>query len=234
MKTLIKVKNVFIKICNRSILSNISLSLTSNRIITLIGPNGAGKSTLVRTILGLITPDQGLVIRSPNLRVGYVPQKLNFNTSLPISVNQFMQLFQTVNEYKIQKSLKRVNAEHLQNVQLKKLSGGEIQKILLAQALLNSPQLLVLDEPTQGIDIVGQMIFYKLIHQLKKELFCSIFMVSHDLNIVMARTDEVICLNKRICCSGTPENVTKSYEFISMFGNNILQELALYRHHHTL
>ncbi|QCI23035.1 zinc ABC transporter ATP-binding protein ZnuC [Buchnera aphidicola] len=233
MLELVRLNNVCLNLSNRSILTNISLSLIPNRVLTLIGPNGAGKSTLVRIILGLIKPSSGSIIRSHNLSIGYVPQKLNLNTLLPITVERFMQLSQRRNNRKILEILKRVNAESLKTYQLQKLSGGEMQRILLAKALLKNPNLLVLDEPIQGVDIMGQLALYKLINEIRYKLKCSILMVSHDLDFVMAKTDDVICLNNHICCSGTPETVCNNLEFISIFGFKRVQELAIYHHDHN-
>ncbi|QCI25528.1 zinc ABC transporter ATP-binding protein ZnuC [Buchnera aphidicola (Sitobion avenae)] len=229
----IKLKNVCVNLSNRSILTNISLSLIPNRVLTLIGPNGAGKSTLVRIILGLIKPNSGTIMRAYNLSIGYVPQKLNINTLLPITVERFMQLSHKTNNIKISEMLRRVKAESLKFCQLQKLSGGEIQRILLAKALLNNPKLLVLDEPTQGVDVTGQLALYKLINEIRYELKCSILIVSHDLNFVMAKTDDVICLNNHVCCSGTPEAVCNNVEFISIFGYKYVKELAIYHHDHN-
>ncbi|CAL4321437.1 zinc ABC transporter ATP-binding protein ZnuC [Buchnera aphidicola] len=230
---MIQLKNVFITLSNRSILSNISLSIIPNRILTIIGPNGAGKSTLVRVILGLLKPNKGNIIRRKNLKIGYVPQKINLDITFPISVIKFMELFNyDKQKQNILKALQNVQAEHLKNFQITKLSGGEIQKILLARALLNKPELLILDEPNQGIDMSSQMILYKLINKLRKQLSCSMLIVSHDLNLVMSYTDEVICLNNHICCSGAPEIVSKNLEFISIFGDIKEKNLALYRHNH--
>lgn len=232
MLEFIKLNNICVNFSNRSVLSNISLSLTSNRILTLIGPNGAGKSTLVRIILGLIKPDSGTIFRSDDLSIGYVPQKLYFNTLLPITVERFMELSKP-KKNKISIMLKRVKARSLKYRQLQTLSGGEMQRVLLAKALLNCPNLLVLDEPTQGVDVMGQIVLYELINQIRHELKCSIVIVSHDLNFVMAKTDHVICLNNHICCSGTPESVCKNLEFISIFGVQHIKELAFYHHHHN-
>ncbi|QCI15993.1 zinc ABC transporter ATP-binding protein ZnuC [Buchnera aphidicola] len=233
MSKLIQLKNVFVNLSNRSILSNISLSLIPNRVLTLIGPNGAGKSTLVRIILGLIKPSSGTIIRFYKLSIGYVPQKLSLNTLLPITVERFIKLSKRNNNAKILEILKRVKAESLKDCQLQKLSGGEMQRILLAKALLNNPNLLILDEPTQGVDVIGQLDLYKLINQIQHELKCSILIVSHDLNFVMAKTDDVICLNNHICCSGTPETVCNNSEFISMFGLERVQDMAIYHHRHN-
>ncbi|WP_343154009.1 zinc ABC transporter ATP-binding protein ZnuC [Buchnera aphidicola] len=229
----VSLKNIYVNFSERSILHNISLSLNSNRIVTLIGPNGAGKSTLIRVILGLIKPTSGIVYRSPYTSIGYVPQKLYLNNLLPITVKRFMQLSQHKKTTNIFQILKRVKAESLINLPLQKLSSGEIQRILLARALLNDPNLLVLDEPAQGVDVMGQLDLYNLIHCIRNELNCTILIVSHDLNFVMARTDYVICLNKHICCSGSPKKVLKNLEFISIFGLERIQEIAIYHHRHN-
>lgn len=232
MSLFIVLKNIYVNFSDRSILHNITLSLKSNRIITLIGPNGAGKSTLIRVILGLIKPTLGTISRSPYISIGYVPQKLHLNSLLPITVERFMQLSQKSKNTNILKILKRVKSESLRYLSLKQLSNGEMQRVLLARALLNNPNLLVLDEPVQGVDIMGQLDLYNLIHCIRNELSCTILMVSHDLNFVMARTDDVICLNKHICCSGSPKKVFKNLEFISIFGAERIKEIAIYHHDH--
>lgn len=233
MPSLVSLENVSVKFDQRPVLSGISLSLAPGRILTLLGPNGAGKSTLVRVVLGLIAPTSGKVQRSAGLRIGYVPQKLHIDPTLPLTVERFMRLSPGSLASGILPALKRVQAGHLLNAPLQKLSGGETQRVLLARALLNQPQLLVLDEPTQGVDVNGQVALYDLIDQLRQELNCGVLMVSHDLHLVMAKTDEVLCLNHHICCSGTPEMVSQHPEFIAMFGPRGAQQLALYRHQHN-
>lgn len=233
MPTLTTLKNISVSFGNRKVLSNISLSLQSGRILTLLGPNGAGKSTLVRVVLGLIPHTEGTLEREPGLRIGYVPQKLHLDATLPLTVSRFMRLKPGVKKADILPALKRVQAANLLDQQMQKLSGGENQRVLLARALLNQPQLLVLDEPTQGVDVNGQLALYDLIDQLRKELDCSVLMVSHDLHLVMAKTDEVLCLNQHICCSGAPEVVSMHPEFIAMFGHRRAEQLAIYRHHHN-
>ncbi|KEY57956.1 zinc ABC transporter ATP-binding protein ZnuC [Serratia sp. DD3] len=233
MSTLVTLKNISVAFGSRNVLSHISLNLQAGRILTLLGPNGAGKSTLVRVVLGLVPPTEGRIQCQPGLRIGYVPQKLHLDATLPLTVGRFMRLKPGVKQADILPALKRVQAAHLLEQPMQKLSGGENQRVLLARALLNQPQLLVLDEPTQGVDVSGQLALYNLIDQLRKELDCAVLMVSHDLHLVMAKTDEVLCLNQHICCSGTPEVVSMHPEFIAMFGQRGAEQLAIYRHHHN-
>ncbi|WP_127958332.1 zinc ABC transporter ATP-binding protein ZnuC [Serratia microhaemolytica] len=233
MSILVTLKNISVSFGDRNILKNISFELHSGHILTLLGPNGAGKSTLVRVVLGLIRPTQGEITSLAGLRIGYVPQKLHLNSTLPLTVKRFMQLKPGVGKSDILPALQRVQAAHLIDQPMQKLSGGENQRVLLARALLNSPQLLVLDEPTQGVDVSGQIALYDLIEELRAELGCAVLMVSHDLHLVMAKTNEVLCLNQHICCSGTPEVVSLHPEFIAMFGQLGSQHLAIYRHNHN-
>lgn len=233
MSSLVTLDNISVRFGERRVLSDISLTLQPGRILTLLGPNGAGKSTLVRVVLGLLPVSGGTVERDRDLRIGYVPQKLHIDATLPLSVERFMRLRPGVRKADVLPALKRVQAGHLLNSPLQKLSGGETQRVLLARALLNQPQLLVLDEPTQGVDVNGQVALYDLINQLRNELNCAVLMVSHDLHLVMAKTDDVLCLNHHICCSGTPEVVSQHPEFIAMFGPRGAEQLAIYRHNHN-
>lgn len=233
MSSLVTLNNISVRFGERRVLSDISLTLQPGRILTLLGPNGAGKSTLVRVVLGLLPVSGGTVERDRDLRIGYVPQKLHIDATLPLSVERFMRLRPGVRKADVLPALKRVQAGHLLNAPLQKLSGGETQRVLLARALLNQPQLLVLDEPTQGVDVNGQVALYDLINQLRNELNCAVLMVSHDLHLVMAKTDDVLCLNHHICCSGTPEVVSQHPEFIAMFGPRGAEQLAIYRHNHN-
>ncbi|MDF7680893.1 zinc ABC transporter ATP-binding protein ZnuC [Enterobacteriaceae bacterium ESL0689] len=233
MTTLVTLENISVVFNHRHILSDISLTLISGEILTLLGPNGAGKSTLVRVVLGLVTPTSGTIKRQHNLRIGYVPQKIYLDATMPLTVSRFLRLRPATRERDILPALQRVQAGHLIDAPMQKLSGGETQRVLLARALLNQPQLLVLDEPTQGVDVNGQVALYDLINQLRQEFHCAVLMVSHDLHLVMAKTDEVLCLNQHICCSGTPEVVSLHPQFISMFGSHGAEQLGFYRHHHN-
>lgn len=233
MTNLIILEDVSVRFGQRRVLSDISLTLRPGKILTLLGPNGAGKSTLVRVVLGLVVPDSGTIKQDGQLRIGYVPQKLHLDTTLPLTVSRFMRLRPGTRKEEILPALKRVQAGHLVDAPMQRLSGGETQRVLLARALLNAPQLLVLDEPTQGVDVNGQVALYDLIDQLRQELNCAVLMVSHDLHLVMAKTDEVLCLNHHICCSGTPEVVSMHPEFLSMFGPRGAEQLGIYRHQHN-
>ncbi|SFN47990.1 zinc transport system ATP-binding protein [Izhakiella capsodis] len=233
MSDLVSLHAVSVSFGSKHVLSDISLSLQPGRILTLLGPNGAGKSTLVRVVLGLLKTTSGKVARQEGLRIGYVPQKLHLDATLPLNVSRFMRLKSGVKRVDILPALERVQAGHLASASLQKLSGGETQRVLLARALLDKPQLLVLDEPTQGVDVNGQVALYDLIDQLRYELNCAVLLVSHDLHLVMAKTDDVLCLNQHICCSGAPEVVSMHPEFIAMFGQHGAQQLAIYRHNHN-
>lgn len=231
MTSLVNLNNVSVRFGRRTVLSNIFLRLKMSQILTIIGPNGAGKSTLVRVVLELIEPTIGKVTRKNGLRIGYVPQKLPFDMRLPLRVDRFLRLKNGVRPHQIIPALERVQAEHLLLRPLHKLSGGEMQRVLLARAILNHPQLLVLDEPTQGVDLQGQVALYDLVQQIRDKFECGVMLVSHDLHLVMAKTDQVICLNQHICCSGPPETVSHHPAFLALFGiPGEMEKLALYRH----
>lgn len=232
--SLISLKKVSIKFGTRHILSNIFLDLKPGRILTILGPNGAGKSTLVRVVLKLIIPHKGHCIHIKNLRIGYVPQKFNLDAHFPINVQRFISKNICVKKKFILSMLKKVQAEHLIDYAIQKLSGGEIQRVLLARALLQNPNILVLDEPTQGIDLNGQITFYNLIDQLRNELGCSILMVSHNIDLVMEKTDEILCLNNHICCAGTPKSILTHPVFSKIFSQKNIDTLSYKYHHHNL
>nr|WP_086940790.1 zinc ABC transporter ATP-binding protein ZnuC [Thaumasiovibrio occultus] len=233
MSYLIKLDTVTVSFNNRHVLDNVSLALNAGEITTLIGPNGAGKSTLVKVVTGLHTTFLGTVHRKPGLRIGYVPQKLALNSTLPLNVERFMRLAGKVTVDEINHALQQVKAEHLLHADMHKLSGGETQRVLLARALLRRPHLLVLDEPVQGVDVNGQLEMYALIGQLRETLSCAILMVSHDLHLVMAQTDHVICLHHHVCCHGSPEAISQHPEYVALFGRQSAEQLALYHHHHN-
>ncbi|MCG9682868.1 zinc ABC transporter ATP-binding protein ZnuC [Vibrio sp. Isolate23] len=232
MSALVELQQVCVQFGERKVLDNISLNIKRGEITTLIGPNGAGKSTLVKVLLGLQKKFTGSVKRSKGLKIGYVPQKLRLNDSLPLNVKRFMKLAGKYSEQELQDALKLVGAEHLIKSNMHSLSGGENQRILLARALLQRPDLLVLDEPAQGVDVQGQIDLYDLIDTIRHRFSCAVFMVSHDLHLVMAKTDDVICLHHHICCSGAPADITKHPSYIALFGEVRSEYLAFYHHQH--
>jgi zinc transport system ATP-binding protein len=213
-----------------AVLQDISFTLAPGEILTLIGPNGAGKTSLVSLVTGLAQPSSGRIWRRPKLRLGYMPQHLRFDSSLPLSVERFLRLA-TQDREAIERSCQRLGVTGLLSQQLQSLSGGELQRVLLTRAVLRRPQLLVLDEPTQGVDVLGQAELYKQIAELRDELGCGVLMVSHDLHLVMAKTDTVICLNRHICCHGAPESVARHPEYLQLFGSQA-EAIAVYTHHH--
>ncbi len=227
---LAQVQGVEVTLRGRRILEGIDLALHRGEIVTLIGPNGAGKSTLVRVLLGLQEPDAGKVWLRPGLHIGYMPQKLVIDPVLPLTVHRFLVLGKRCDEQRVRETLARVGVEYLFDAPVQHASGGELQRILLARALLQEPDLLVLDEPVQGVDISGQLELYRLIGEIREELRCGILLVSHDLHLVMATTDRVLCLNRHLCCSGAPEDVSSDPAYLALFG--AVPGLAPYTHHH--
>ncbi|QKI88707.1 ATP-binding cassette domain-containing protein [Thiomicrorhabdus xiamenensis] len=225
---------------DQDVLQDISLTLHRGEIITLIGPNGAGKSTLLKILLGLLKPSSGEVWRRPNLRIGFMPQKIQIDPTLPMTVERFLALGKQANlkpdaddtTISSQQILEDLNLQALLNKPIQKISGGEMQRVLLARALCTRPQLLVLDEPVQGVDIQGQSEIYQYINQIRNKYQYGILMVSHDLHIVMKHTDQVLCLNRHICCSGHPQEVSQSEDFITLFGEHD-PAIAVYEHHHN-
>lgn len=217
----------------RKVLENIDLSIERGQIVTLIGPNGAGKTTLVRIALGLIQADSGALYHSSSLRIGYMPQKVQIETTLPLTVIRFLQLANRNNPQLLLETLQELKISHLGGQQLSAISGGELQRVLLARALLRNPQLLVLDEPAQGVDLAGQAELYQLISEISKQKGCGVLMISHDLHLVMSTTDEVICLNHHICCHGKPEHVSTDPAYLNLFGASASQNLAVYTHRHN-
>lgn len=220
----------------RHILQQVDVTLEAGKIVTLIGPNGAGKTTLVRSLLGLMKPDTGTITQAPDLRIGYMPQKLHLDASLPLSVKRFLALGGTP-RLELAEIIRLTGITSLIDMPMQSLSGGETQRVLLARALLRDPQLLVLDEPVQGVDVTGQVALYGLINDIRNRRGCGVLLVSHDLHLVMATSDTVICLNQHICCQGHPEQVTSDPAYLALFGDHSRfgqrpAQIAIYTHHH--
>ena len=230
---LVEAGHVTVRLGGSVLLDDVSVAVTGGEIVTIIGPNGSGKTTLVRTLLGLIEPESGSVRRRRGLRIGYVPQRLVINHTLPLTVGRFLSLAHAGPEAAAVEAMGGVGADlDLLYKPLRGLSGGEMKRVLLARALLRQPDLLVLDEPTSGVDLSGQAELYGLIRQIRDARACGVLLVSHDLHLVMAATDQVVCLNQHVCCQGRPEAVTRDPEYLALFGRDLSPALALYTHHH--
>jgi zinc transport system ATP-binding protein len=232
---LIQANGVDVSFGGRQVLSDAEARVGEGEIVTLIGPNGAGKTTMVRAMLGLHVPDKGAIERRVGLRIGYMPQRLNIDPALPITVSRFLSLGLSRGDegHGLRHAvLKETGVGHIANSPIQQISGGELQRVLLARALLRNPGLLVLDEPVQGVDVSGQAELYALIRGLRDERGCGVLMVSHDLHMVMAATDQVVCLNQHVCCAGHPETVSRHPEFVSLFGESVAAELSIYHHDH--
>lgn len=214
------------------VLRDVNLSIAPGQIVTVVGPNGSGKSTLIRALLGHVPGEAGEVLRAPGLRIGYVPQRVHVDAAIPMTVRRFLSLPVRVSDAEARAALTRTGVEGLERRPIADLSGGQFQRVLLARALLARPQLLVLDEPTQGLDQPGIVGFYRLIEEVRAETGAAVLMVSHDLLVVMRASDRVICLNGHVCCEGTPEHVSSAPEYRALFGAEAEGTLALYRHHH--
>ena len=235
--TLIEASAISVRHGATEALSRVSMRIRAGEIVTVLGPNGSGKSTLLRALLGIIPLSEGGIARAPGLRIGYVPQRLAIDPSLPMTVRRFLSLPLRVSDAVAaaslaQVGLTRVGLPDLGQRQIAALSGGQLQRVLLARALLGTPQLLVLDEPTQGLDQPGEAGFYRLIEEVRRETGVGVLMVSHDLHVVMAASDRVICLNGHICCEGAPQVVSNAPEYRALFGLGTGGTLALYQHEH--
>ncbi len=218
----------------RQVLNNIDLSINPKEIVTVLGPNGSGKTTLFKTLIGALQPSSGVLTKKPGLRIGYVPQKLHIDETLPMTVKRFMNLPGGYSREDVAEALVQAGVPELDKQQIMDLSGGQFQRVLLARALLGKPDLLLLDEATQGLDHRGSAAFYRKIADVRESLGCAIVMISHELHVVMRQTDRVICLNGHICCQGKPETVCDSPEYHALFGLDKQSEAALYLHrgHH--
>lgn len=229
---LLTINHLHLKFGQKTILEDVHLTVHSGQIVTLIGPNGAGKSTLVRVALGLVKPISGSVQLKKGINIGYMPQRLKVESFMPLTVERFLHLAGDIESNQFQTVINELRIVHLQSSPIQSISGGEFQRVLLARAMLRNPQLLVLDEPVQGVDVTGQEELYKMIMRIRDKQSCGILMVSHDLHLVMAGTDKVVCLNKHVCCSGTPAAVSKHPEFLNLFGAREPEGLAVYAHRH--
>ena len=229
-RSLIELRGITVDFAGRTALSDVSLAVSPGEIVTVIGPNGAGKTTLLRVALGLQRAEGGAVWRRPGLRVGYMPQRLAVDDTLPLTVERFLALVpQARRDPRV--TLAEVGASHTLKLPVQTLSGGELQRVLLARALLREPELLVLDEPAQGVDVAGQAELYALVRRLRVARGCGVLLVTHDLHFVMSATDQVVCLNHHICCSGHPEVVSRDPAYRALFGSAV-EGFALYAHHH--
>jgi len=228
---LIEAAGIGVDAGGRRIVHDVDFQIASNEIVTFVGPNGSGKTTLLRVLIGALAPDRGQVHRRPGLRIGYVPQRLAIDAAMPLSVDRFLRLAGGDRAARA-RALARVGIAGLDNRPMAALSGGQFQRALLAHALLRAPDLLALDEPTQGLDQAGTASFYALVATLRAELGCAILMISHDLHVVMSASDRVVCLNGHVCCEGTPTVVSAAPEYRALFGLGTHGALALYRHEH--
>ena len=229
---LVSLNNAGIRRNGRWLVRGVEFSISRGEIVTLIGPNGSGKSTTAKAAIGVLKPDEGWVEKLPGLKVGYVPQKLAIDWTLPLTVERLMTLTGPLNGREVEEALHSTGIAHLARAEVQHLSGGEFQRALLARAIARKPDLLVLDEPVQGVDFSGEIALYDLIKSIRNRTGCGILLISHDLHVVMAETDTVICLNGHVCCRGTPQMVSQSPEYLKLFGSRAAKSLAVYSHDH--
>jgi zinc transport system ATP-binding protein len=229
---LVEISNLNVRLGGKAVLQDVDLAIETNEIVTVVGPNGSGKSTLLRVIIGALPPTSGNVRRSDGLRIGYVPQRLHIDPTLPMTVKRFLGLPRLADKAQISEALEQAGVPQFADRQMTRLSGGEFQRTLLARALLERPELLILDEATQGLDQPGAADFYRQIENVRQRHGCAVLMVSHDLHVVMSASDRVVCLNGHVCCEGAPEHVASAPEYRALFGEGTQGALALYRHHH--
>ena len=228
--SLIQVDGLSVRYGERTALSDVSLSIEPYEIVTIVGPNGSGKTSLLRAIIGAVKPLAGRIVQASNLKIGYVPQKLHIDDALPITVSRFLKLPGGVAD--IEYALTQAGVPELEKEQLSQLSGGQFQRVLLARALIGKPDLLLLDEATQGLDQRGSASFYQQIETVRQATGCAVLMISHELHVVMSASDRVICLNGHVCCEGAPASVASAPEYRALFGTGTGGALALYRHEH--
>ena len=230
-KILVQLENVGVFQNNKWLVEDVSLNVEKGKIVTLIGPNGSGKTTTAKIALGIHKNIKGKVKKFTD-KIGYVPQKISIDWTLPIRVTDFMQLTHNLNENEIENALNLTGVKNLKNNDLRNLSGGEFQRVLIARAISKKPDLLVLDEPVQGVDFKGEIALYELIKTISDKINCGILLISHDLHVVMTATDYVVCLNGHVCCSGSPSSVAKNKEYQKLFGDRASTILSVYEHRH--
>ncbi len=230
--TLVKTEKLSVRLGAVEVLQHVDFQIERGEIVTIVGPNGSGKSTLLKAIIGAVKPTGGRITRKAGLKIGYVPQKLHIDPTLPLTVNRFLGLPQKVPHALVEEALHQTGMPDLGARQMADLSGGQFQRVLLARALLNHPDLLLLDEATQGLDQPGSADFYRRIEDVRSRLNCAVLMVSHELHVVMSASDRVVCLNGHVCCHGHPEAVASAPEYRALFGSGTHGALALYRHDH--
>ena len=231
--SLIQVDGLSVRYGARTALSDVSLRIEPNEIVTIVGPNGSGKTSLLRAIIGAVKPLAGRIVRASDLKIGYVPQKLHIDDALPITVSRFLKLPGGVAVADVDYALTQAGVPELEKEQLSQLSGGQFQRVLLARALIGKPDLLLLDEATQGLDQRGSASFYQQIETVRQVTGCAVLMISHELHVVMSASDRVICLNGHVCCEGAPASVASAPEYRALFGTGTGGALALYRHEHA-
>ena len=230
--SLITVENLSVKYGTNFVLKKINLEIKSGEIVTIVGPNGSGKTSLIKAIIGAVQPADGKINLKSYLKIGYIPQRLNFDTTLPITVKRFMTLTEKVDKNTYISALETAGVPQILKSQMSSLSGGQFQRVLLARALIGAPEILILDEATQGLDQPGSAAFYRQIEQVRQNTGCAVLMISHDLHVVMSTSDRVVCLNGHVCCEGTPSAVVSTPEYQELFGAGTEGALALYRHDH--
>lgn len=232
MSALFVAQNMSLRQGGKTVLANVDFQINRGEIVTIVGPNGSGKSTLLRGLIGAIRPITGTVEQAKSLKIGYVPQSLHVDSTLPLTVRRFLNIPKRIDKDAMRGALDRAGVPDKADAQLSQLSGGQFQRVMLARALLARPDILILDEATQGLDQSGSAAFYRQIEEVRQELGCAVLMVSHDLHVVMAASDRVLCLNGHVCCEGTPDIVASAPEYRALFGTGTQGALALYRHDH--